>query len=353
MSRTELRSFSRLRRRGVVGSPADRLGRAGLPSGPQQSDRDAVSWQPIRSRTTFGAAPRLGRPVGHRYGLESRHGPGTGIPSVGPPVRTTSAPTSRPGSSSNRAVYRKVTLGMPRRGHRAALGGPRPRSGGAGQHRVSQEDPMAHWRLRPRTRAGEEVYSGRAHPPTARGLSPARHRPPALTRSPSTSLRALWEDQGLIFPSEAGAPLDPSNVRRTVAKVAKAAGIAGNVNPYTARHLAASLRHEAGWIKSPTSSGRAPRRSWSTIANRVHHVVAIAGDTHLLPRSTEPHNPNALMFEQRSTGVWRSKDRHRACPGLLRTRHPRGRQYPNSSVRLSSPYRQEYVCHLAGRPPSK
>ncbi len=57
---------------------------------------------------------------------------------------------------------------------------------------------------------------------------------------------AYWVETGLMFPSEVGTPLDPSNLRRQFALVATAAGIDGPVNPYTARHTAASLFIDAG-----------------------------------------------------------------------------------------------------------
>lgn len=57
---------------------------------------------------------------------------------------------------------------------------------------------------------------------------------------------ASWSEQGLIFSSETGRPLDPATVRRSVTRVAKAVGITGPINSYTARHSAASLRLDAG-----------------------------------------------------------------------------------------------------------
>jgi site-specific recombinase XerD len=46
----------------------------------------------------------------------------------------------------------------------------------------------------------------------------------------------IWEDHGLVFASEAGTTLEPSNVRRAVTSVATSAGITWTVQPYTARH---------------------------------------------------------------------------------------------------------------------
>jgi integrase len=55
----------------------------------------------------------------------------------------------------------------------------------------------------------------------------------------------LWEDQGLVFSSEVGTPLDPSNVRRTFRRVATRAGLDARF-PYLLRHTAVSLLIDAG-----------------------------------------------------------------------------------------------------------
>lgn len=56
-----------------------------------------------------------------------------------------------------------------------------------------------------------------------------------------------WPDEWshLVFLSEEGTPLDPSNMRRTLDTVAKAAGI-GHVRPYDLRHTFASLLADSG-----------------------------------------------------------------------------------------------------------
>jgi integrase len=54
-----------------------------------------------------------------------------------------------------------------------------------------------------------------------------------------------WEDYNLVFASEIGTPLDPSNVRRVLTRVSKRAGVDG-VFPYLMRHAAASLLVDAG-----------------------------------------------------------------------------------------------------------
>lgn len=55
----------------------------------------------------------------------------------------------------------------------------------------------------------------------------------------------LWRDEGLVFCSEVGTPIDPANLRRTFARIAGKAEI-GHVFPYAVRHTTASLLIDAG-----------------------------------------------------------------------------------------------------------
>jgi integrase len=59
---------------------------------------------------------------------------------------------------------------------------------------------------------------------------------------------AYWEDWGLVMTTATGKPLDPANLRRTVRRVAKAAGIdwTPELRPYELRHTAGSLLVESG-----------------------------------------------------------------------------------------------------------
>ena len=50
-----------------------------------------------------------------------------------------------------------------------------------------------------------------------------------------------WSDNGLVFPSTTGTPLDPANVRKRFKAVAKRAGIEVPVFPYLMRHSVVSL----------------------------------------------------------------------------------------------------------------
>ncbi|MHB8296912.1 MAG: tyrosine-type recombinase/integrase [Acidimicrobiales bacterium] len=74
---------------------------------------------------------------------------------------------------------------------------------------------------------------------------------PALAL-PAGTARALREyrdrqggGDGLVFSTLSGAPLDPSNVRREFARIAKSAGLAEGF-PYLLRHSGASLMLDAG-----------------------------------------------------------------------------------------------------------
>ncbi len=83
-----------------------------------------------------------------------------------------------------------------------------------------------------------------------------------------------------MFPSEAGTPLDPSNLRRQFALVAAAAaGIDGPVNPYTARHTAASLFIDAGASLDQVADllGDDLRTVVLHYRHRVRPVVELAG----------------------------------------------------------------------------
>ncbi len=50
----------------------------------------------------------------------------------------------------------------------------------------------------------------------------------------------LWKDQGLVFPSETGSPLEPSRVHRVFTRTCEAAGVP-RIRPYDLRHTAATL----------------------------------------------------------------------------------------------------------------
>lgn len=90
---------------------------------------------------------------------------------------------------------------------------------------------------------------------------------------------ALWVETGLMFPSEIGTPLDPSNLRRQFTAVAAAAGIDGPVTPYTARHTAASLLIDTGASLDQVADllGDDLRTVVLHYRHRVHPVVELVG----------------------------------------------------------------------------
>ena len=55
----------------------------------------------------------------------------------------------------------------------------------------------------------------------------------------------LWREGGLVFASEVGSPLDPSDLRRTFARISDRAGLDVGF-PYLLRHTAVSLLIDAG-----------------------------------------------------------------------------------------------------------
>jgi integrase len=86
-----------------------------------------------------------------------------------------------------------------------------------------------------------------------------------------------WDDQGLVFCSEVGTPLDPSNVRKVFARVATRAGIRGAV-PYSLRHTAASLLIDKGVGIEVVADllGDDPRTLYRHYRHRVRPVVEAA-----------------------------------------------------------------------------
>lgn len=87
----------------------------------------------------------------------------------------------------------------------------------------------------------------------------------------------LWQDHGLVFCSELGSPLDPSNVRRTFARMAKRAGLDARF-PYSLRHTAASLLIDAEVPVEQVADllGDDPRTLYRFYRHRVRPVVDAA-----------------------------------------------------------------------------
>jgi integrase len=87
----------------------------------------------------------------------------------------------------------------------------------------------------------------------------------------------LWADHGLIFASEGGSPLDPSNVRRSFRRIAQKAGIDANF-PYLLRHTAVSLMLDAGATIDEAADllGDDPRTLYAHYRHKVRPVAEAA-----------------------------------------------------------------------------
>jgi site-specific recombinase XerD len=96
-------------------------------------------------------------------------------------------------------------------------------------------------------------------------------------RDEERTARGYWDDHGLVFCSEVGTPLDPSNVRKVFARVAARAGIEGAV-PYSLRPTAASLLIDQGVGIEVVADllGDDPRTLYRHYRHRVRPVVEAA-----------------------------------------------------------------------------
>jgi integrase len=89
-----------------------------------------------------------------------------------------------------------------------------------------------------------------------------------------------WRNElGLVFVTEVGTPLDPSNVRRTLARLAKSAGL-DHVHPHLLRHAAASLLSAAG-VPLEDISDTLGHRSVAVTAQIYRHPLAPVRSAHV------------------------------------------------------------------------
>lgn len=89
------------------------------------------------------------------------------------------------------------------------------------------------------------------------------------------------EWSNLVFVTTNGTPLDPSNVRRLVARLAKDAGIEGTVTPYDLRHSATSLLAAAGHSADSLADllgHRDTRMVWKHYRHVISESVDVAAD---------------------------------------------------------------------------
>jgi integrase len=92
----------------------------------------------------------------------------------------------------------------------------------------------------------------------------------------------LWAHNGLVVCTSAGGPLDPSNVRREVKRMAAAAGIKFALTPNELRHTAATLLVNSG----------TPR---VTVADMLGHVDTRMVDKHYRHKELRPVDTSAAM----------------------------------------------------------
>jgi integrase len=88
-----------------------------------------------------------------------------------------------------------------------------------------------------------------------------------------------WTDHGLIFGSEVGTPLDPSNVRRLFTRIGKKAGMADAI-PYLLRHSGVSLLIDNGASIEEVAdlTGDDPRTLYRVYRHKTRPVANAAAD---------------------------------------------------------------------------
>lgn len=92
--------------------------------------------------------------------------------------------------------------------------------------------------------------------------------------------RAGWSNQvGLVFTNETGGALDPSNVRRALARIANDAGLT-HVHPHMLRHAAASLMSAAG-VHLEDIADTLGHRSVTVTADVYRHPIGAVRRGHL------------------------------------------------------------------------
>jgi integrase len=135
--------------------------------------------------------------------------------------------------------------------------------------------------------SGSTVYRGDVKRSTAGvrtvGLSPAvvsalrEHK--ASQAAERVAAGADWEDHGLIFPSEVGTPMDPSNVRRLFTRLGRKAGIPDAV-PYLLRHTGVSLLIDNGASIEEVAdlTGDDPRTLYRVYRHKTRPVANVAAE---------------------------------------------------------------------------
>ncbi|WP_328849016.1 tyrosine-type recombinase/integrase [Micromonospora zamorensis] len=79
----------------------------------------------------------------------------------------------------------------------------------------------------------------------ARGHLAHSSRTPGTAAGRAAALAEVWEDRDLVFPSERGTPMEPTNLSRSFARLRETAGLPG-VRLHDLRHTVVSLLMELG-----------------------------------------------------------------------------------------------------------
>lgn len=95
---------------------------------------------------------------------------------------------------------------------------------------------------------------------------------------------AAWRNgAGLVFTTEMGTPLDPSNVRRSMNRLAQKADV-GHIHPHLLRHAAASLLSAAG-VPIEDISDTLGHRSIAVTAEIYRHPIVPIRSGHVAAMS--------------------------------------------------------------------
>jgi integrase len=138
-----------------------------------------------------------------------------------------------------------------------------------------------------RSRAGERTIE--LPPFVATSLRDHRRR----QAEKRLSLGELWTDNGLIFCSQVGTPLDPANLRHTFTRIAKKAGLTGF--PYLMRHTVVSLLLDGGATIDEVAdlTGDDPVTLYRYYRHRVKPVARVAAV--FMPDILAGPDPKALL----------------------------------------------------------
>jgi integrase len=114
-------------------------------------------------------------------------------------------------------------------------------------------------------------------PPVVDALKAQRRRQKAEQVAAGRAWRNTYD---LVFTTEVGTPLDPSNVRRVYSRLAKEAGLA-HLHPHMLRHAAASLLSAAG-VPIEDISDTLGHRSVNVTAEIYRHPIAPVRSGHMV-----------------------------------------------------------------------